>query len=140
MRYLAIDYGTKRVGIALSDESGAMGFPHATLPNSGKLIDEILELITQKNVGAVVLGESRGFDGSPNPVAQAAKEFGALIERRTGITVVYEPETLTTQEARRNFEGVRESGSGSVLVDASAAALILTSYLDRNRPHGERKD
>lgn len=137
---MAIDYGTKRVGIALSDESGAMGFPHATLPNSGKLIDEVIHLIEQKRVERVVLGESLGFDGIPNPIAKAVKEFGALIERRTGIPVVYEPETLTTQEARRNFEGVRESGSGSAMVDASAAALILTSYVDRNRPHGERKD
>ena len=133
MRYLAIDYGTKRVGLALSDEGGTMGFPHSTVTNNGRLIDEVLELIARKDVGAVVIGESLGFDRTPNPVAKAAHEFGRLIERRTGLTVSYEPETLTTQEARRNFEGVREPGSGSVLVDASAAALILTSFLDRTR-------
>lgn len=133
MRYLAIDYGTKRVGLALSDEGGNMGFPHSTVTNNGRLIDEIIELITHKNVGAVVMGESLGFDRTPNPVAKAAHEFGTLIERRTGLTVSYEPETLTTQEARRNFEGVREPGSGSAHVDASAAALILTSFLDRQK-------
>ncbi len=133
MRYLGIDYGTKRVGLALSDEAGAMGFPHSTLTNNGRLIDEVLELIARKEVGEVVIGESRGFDGNPNPVAKAAKEFGALLERRMDIPVHFEPETLTTQEARRNFEGVREPGSGSMHVDASAAALILTSFLDRNR-------
>lgn len=136
MRYLGIDYGTKRVGLALSDEAGAMGFPHATLTNTGRLIDDIMEIIARKEVGAVVMGESRNFDETLNPVAKAAKEFGMLLERRSGLTVDYEPETLTTQEARRNFEGVREPGSGSALVDASAAALILTSYLDRTRDHG----
>ena len=138
MRYLGIDYGTKRVGLALSDESGAMGFPHSTLPNSGRLIDEVLELIARKEVGAIVIGESRGFDGAPNPVAKAAKEFGTLLERKTSLPVSYEPETLTTQEARRNFEGVREPGSGSLHVDASAAALILTSFLDRQSNHESR--
>jgi len=131
MRHLGIDFGTKRVGLALSDESGSMGFPHSTIPNSGKLIDEVLVLMQEKGVECVVLGESLAFDGSQNPVAKAAKEFGEALERRSGVPVVYEPETLTTQEARRNFEGVRESGSGNLLVDASAAALILTSYLDK---------
>ncbi len=136
MRYMAIDYGSKRVGIAFSDESGAMGFPHSTLPNTGRLIDEVLTLITQKNVGTVVMGESRAFDGTPNPIAKEAKVFGASVENRAHIPVVFEPETLTTQEARRDFEGVRQPGSGSALVDASAAALILTSYLDRQRHYG----
>ncbi len=137
MRYLAIDFGTKRVGLALSDEGAHMGFPHGTLPNNGRLIDEVLDLVARKEVGAVVIGESRNYDGTPNPVAKAAKEFGALIERRlVGMPVYFEPETLTTQEARRNFEGVREPGSGGAHVDASAAALILTSYLDRLHNHG----
>lgn len=133
MRHLAIDYGTKRVGLALSDENGTMGFPHGTIPNTGRLIDDILELIARKEVGMVVIGESHNFDGTPNPVAKAAKDFGALIERRTGLSVAFEPEMLTTQEARRNFEGVREPGSGNLHVDASAAALILTSFLDRKK-------
>jgi RNase H-fold protein (predicted Holliday junction resolvase) len=78
------------------------------------------------------MGESTDFSGNPNPVARAAKEFARLLERRTGIPVFFEPEMLTTQEARRDFEGVRNAGSGSAVVDASAAALILTSYLSRS--------
>lgn len=136
MRYLGIDYGTKRVGLALSDEAGSMGFPHGTFPNSGRLIDDVLALIAQKEVGAVVLGESRNYQGLDNPVAKAARAFGELVERRSGLEVHLEPEMLTTQEARRNFEGVREPGSGSAVVDASAAALILTSFLDRQKNHG----
>jgi putative holliday junction resolvase len=130
MRYLGIDFGTKKVGLALSDEGGVMGFPHGIMPNDGRLIDEVLALIERKEVGAVVIGESRDFSGKENAVAKDAKAFGLLIERRAGIPIYFEPETLTTQEARRDFEGVRIPGNAAV--DASAAALILTSYLSRS--------
>lgn len=126
---MGIDFGTKKIGIALSDEAGTMGFPHGILPNDGRLIDEILSLIERKEVGAVVMGESRDFSGNENLVAKDAKAFAQLIERRGGPTVYFEPEMFTTQEARRDFEGVRVPGSPNV--DASAAALILTSYLSR---------
>lgn len=132
MRYLGIDFGTKKVGLALSDEAGVMGFPHAILPNSARLIDEVLTLIERKRVAAIVMGESKDFSGADNPVAKEAKAFAALLERRAGLPVFLEPEMLTTQEARRDFEGLRTSGHG--VVDASAAALILTSYLSRT--HG----
>ncbi len=126
---MGIDFGTKKVGIALSDEAGVMGFPHSIIPNDGRLIDEILKLIERKKVGVVVMGESRDYAGNENKVAKDAKEFALLLERRSGLRAEFEPEMLTTQEARRDFEGVRVPGSPDV--DASAAALILTSYLSR---------
>lgn len=135
MRYMGIDFGTKKVGVAFSDEAGQMGFPHSILPNDGRLIDEVLALIERKEVGRIVMGESRDYAGNENPVAKAAKEFAQLIERRSGITVDFEPEMLTTQEARRDFEGVHVRGNAAV--DASAAALILTSYLSRTH---DRRD
>ncbi|MBU2103430.1 Holliday junction resolvase RuvX [Patescibacteria group bacterium] len=129
MKYLGIDFGTKKVGLALSDDAGQMGFPHGILPNNGFLIDEILALIERKGVEAVVMGESRNFQGEENPVAKDAKAFVRLLEQRMDIPVYFEPEMLTTQEARRDFEGVRIKGDP--VVDSSAAALILTSYLSR---------
>jgi putative transcription antitermination factor YqgF len=129
MRYMGIDFGTKKVGIALSDEAGQMGFPYGIIPNDGRLIDEILALIERKEVGAVVMGESRDYAGNENKVAKHAKEFAMLLEQRSGMRAEFEPEMLTTQEARRDFEGVRVPGSPDV--DASAAAIILTSYLSR---------
>lgn len=132
MRYMGIDFGTKKIGIALSVEGGSMGFPHCIIPNDGRLIDEILALIERKSVEAVVIGESMNRDGTENKVAKLTKEFATLLEQRSGIEVFFEPEMYTTQEARRDFEGVRMPGSPDV--DASAAALILTSYLTRT--HG----
>lgn len=133
MRYLGIDYGTKRVGLALSDEAGAMGFPHAVVPNDPLLLGSITELIRNEQVGAVVMGESLNFKGEENPVAKEARAFVQSLIEETGITVFYEPEMLTTQEARRDFEGIRTHG----VVDSSAAALILTSFLDKQRNHDQ---
>lgn len=129
MRYLGIDYGTKKIGLALSDEAGSMGFPHRIIGNDSRTVDEVVALIQKEKVAAIVMGESRAYSGEENPVAKEARVFAELLTQRTGVPVHYEPEMLTTQEARRNFEGVHDSKSGNV--DASAAALILTSYLSR---------
>ena len=132
MRHLGIDFGTKKVGLALSDEAGRMGFPHASVPNDGRLIDYVRELIKNKEVKVVVIGESRDFSGNENAVAAKAKAFAADLERTAGVKIEWEPEGMTTQEARRDPEGVYTGSHAAV--DASAAALILTSYLSHTNP------
>ncbi|MBA3789193.1 Holliday junction resolvase RuvX [Patescibacteria group bacterium] len=138
MRYLSIDFGTKRVGLALSDEAGRMGFPHAVMPSDGRLIDYVHEIIDRKEVGVVVIGESRDFKGNENPVSAKAKAFARDLERTTDVTVEWEPETYTTQEAKRDPIGVHVNTREAV--DASAAALILTSYLSRINPSTTTND
>lgn len=129
MRYIGIDYGTKKTGIALSDEAGTMGFPHAVKPTDPRLLDDLALLIKEKGIEAAVVGESTDFSGAENAVAAEARRFGDDLAARTGVTVHFEPETLTTQAARRLPDGTRMEGSPDV--DASAAALILTSFLER---------
>jgi putative transcription antitermination factor YqgF len=129
MRYIGIDYGTKKTGIALSDEAGTMGFPHGARPTDPRLLDDIALLIQEKGVGAAVIGESKDFSGDDNAVAEEARRFADDLKARTNIDVYFEPETLTTQAARRMPDGTRMEGSPDV--DASAAALILTSFLER---------
>ena len=133
MRHLGIDYGTKKIGLALSDEAGTMGFPHAVIP----AVDAdtyVLELIRKEGVEKVVIGESTNFAGEKNPVAKEAKAFGDYLEQHSGVSVVYEPEMLTTQEARRQHDSSEKTRTpkSHAPVDASAAALILTSYLSRH--------
>lgn len=135
MRYIGIDYGSKKVGIAFSDEAGMMGFPYATLTNSAGLVDELAKLIAEKQVGAVVMGESKNFSGEDNPVAQEAHAFAARLSERANVPIHFEPETYTTQFARRYPDGTRMAGSPDV--DAAAAALILTGYLERHVPRPE---
>lgn len=137
MRYLGIDYGTKKVGLALSDEQGVMGFPHAIVPTTPKLIDELCILIAKENVGGVVIGESRTLAGGKNPIASEAKSLGEELHARAGVPVFYESEVYTSAEARRapHKEGKTRAPKQHKAVDASAAALILTSYLSRTS-HG----
>ncbi|HQU08274.1 MAG: Holliday junction resolvase RuvX [Parcubacteria group bacterium 21-54-25] len=127
MRYLGIDYGTKKIGLALSDEAGTMGFPHAVVPAGPALLSKVSVLMREQGVGAVVVGESRDFSGAENQVAKGARAFADALSKRTGVPIFFEPETLTTQEARRFPSG--ERAPGHALVDAKAAAIILTSYL-----------
>lgn len=133
MRYLGIDYGSQKVGLALSDEAGTMGFPHAVVQNTPKLVDELRTLIAEKDVGAVVVGESQSLSGEANPIAEAAHRFGDELTERSGVPVVYESEVYTTAEARRSPEKEEKTRvpKSKRPVDDSAAALILTSYLTK---------
>src|SRR5688572_22367490 len=130
MKYLGIDYGTKKVGLALSDEAGIMGFPHSVLPNDPRLLPAVLDLIQKEGVGAIVIGESKNYSGQDNPIAEPARAFGKALAERAGIPLYMEHEMLTTQEARRFPDGERMPGSPDV--DSSAAALILTNYLSHD--------
>lgn len=137
MRYLGIDYGMKKVGLAVSDENGTMGFPHAIVPNTPELHELLALFVKKENIGAVVVGESKDFSGADNPVAQYAHELGDRLSAQAGIPVFYESETFTTAEARRMFEPTEKTRKplSRADVDASAAALILTSYLSKQHGH-----
>ena len=137
MRHLGIDYGSKKIGLALSDEAGTMGFPHKIISNTPTLVDELADLIAAEKVGTVVIGESRNLAGGENPIAKDAKALGAALSERAHVPVVYESEVFTSIEARRMPESHEKSRKPKVHahIDASAAALILTSYLSHTN-HG----
>lgn len=124
MRYMGIDYGTKRVGVALSDENGTMAFPHSVIPNDKKLLDTLEELIDEKEVNAIVIGHSKKGDGSDNPLQDDIDEFIGEMTLRTGLPIHLEPEQYSTLEAIR-LQGRNDK------TDASAAAIIVNSYLTR---------
>lgn len=130
MRYAGIDYGTKNIGIAFSDEEGTMGFPHGVLSNDSKLLSQVRTLCAEKEVGMVVIGDSHMHSGALNPVAELARAFGKQFSEESGIPVVYESEAFTTAQARRSPEGQWEKKGKDI--DAKAAALILTSYLSHH--------
>lgn len=121
---MGIDYGTKRVGIALSDDRGMMGFPHSVVPNDASLMQKIEGIVTKEKVGLIVIGHSLGRDGAPNKVHAQVEELIQDLTLTVGIPVELESEQYTTQEAIR-FQGRNE------LTDASAASVILNSYITR---------
>lgn len=141
MRYLGIDFGSKRVGLALSDESGTLAFPYSVLKNDKELLSEVGRIVKEQKVKLVVMGESKDFQGKDNAIAKEAEEFKGELEKATRKRVVYEPEFLTSVQAGRR-QGRRQEGSRGTgeraeqrrkneMLDASAAAIILQSYLDR---------
>lgn len=133
-RVLGIDFGSKRVGVALSDEEGRFAFPYAVVARSRSLESEVLEIIKKECVTCVVIGWSKDFSGNENPIMKQARDFARSLEMHTGLLVAFEDETFTTKEARRlpNKAQKTRKKHSSAPVDASAAALILSSYLDKH--------
>ncbi len=126
MRLLGIDYGEKRIGVALSDEEGRLAFPHSIITTDAHAISRIHDICKTERVNTIILGESRTYKGAENPIMKKSIRFKEELELATELPVFFEPEFLTSQEAKRGVE----AGSKK-LVDDSAAAIILQSYLDK---------
>lgn len=123
MRYLGIDFGSKRVGVAISDETNSFAFPLKVLENSTDIVEDIVVLCKENNVSEVVVGESRDFSQKNNKIMEEIIPFVEKLKEKIGLPVQMHPEFLTSQEAER-LQGKNE------MHDASAAALILKSFLD----------
>lgn len=129
-RLLGIDFGRKRVGIAMSDEEQKIAFPKTAYPNDKKLIERIANYCEENSVAGIVLGESKNFKGEANPIMRDILKFKTNIEKATSLPVFMEPEFMTSAEAEKMR--AEEDGCGKML-DASAAAVILQSYLDKTK-------
>lgn len=126
MKYLGIDFGSKKVGFAQSDDDGRIAFPLMIAPNDRSLISDTLELIREMKFGVVVIGESVDGAGKPNAIAKEARIFGATIEKAIDVKVVFEKEWYSTIEARK-----QPGNEGNHNVDDQAAAIVLQRYLDK---------
>ena len=124
MKYLGIDYGEKNVGIAVSDDNGKLAFAKTILKNDKRLLENVMELCQSEKIEAIVLGESKNLDGKDNLIQKKILLFKNKLEKRYDCLVYLEPEFMTSREAEHLQEGIDK-------VDASAAALILKSYLDK---------
>lgn len=125
MRYMGIDYGTKRVGVALSDEGGSMAFPHTVIENTPSLADELEALIIREHIDAIVIGHSLNGKNEPNAAQEGIETLIGDLTLRTGLPIHLEPEQYTTQEA------IRTQGRTS-MTDAAAATIILNSFLTKH--------
>lgn len=136
MKRIGIDFGAKRVGIALSDDMGVFAFPREIMKNDARLLDAVRVLCDKEGVGEIVIGESLDHAGIPNPIMADARIFAGEIGKATGLPVVFQKEFMTSLEARRPTDGKKKliarklKQDASAAVDASAAALILQRYLD----------
>lgn len=124
MRRMGIDYGSKKVGIAFTDEGGSMAFPHEVIPNDGALLAALEKLIADKNVQEIVIGHSLNKDGKPNAIHAEVEGLITDLTLAVGLPIHLEPEQYTSQQAAR-VTGKNDQ------IDASAAALILEGFLTK---------
>lgn len=127
---LGIDYGTKRIGVAVSDADWKLAFPVSVIQNGpskkerDSALHQIRDICDSKEAFVVVIGESKDFKNKDNQIMEEVREFAEYLTDEFGLEVVYEPEIFSTLQAAR-IQGEHEK------IDASAAAVILQSYLDR---------
>ena len=142
MRALGVDYGRKRVGLALSDASGMLARPWKTLAvagidrQAGELARAVEALAAESDgLSVIVIGLPRRLSGEANEQTAAVEQLAARLERHTAVPIVLQDERLTSHEAEellsRREKDWRKRKSQ---LDAVAAALILQDYLDA-RPH-----
>lgn len=137
MRILGLDYGSKTVGVAVSDATCLIAQPLETIERKqeNKLRQtyaRIEALIEEHEAGKIVVGLPKMMNNTEGPRVDATRAFAADLERRTGLPVIFVDERLTTVEANRILEATGVCVSGrKEHIDKMAAAIILQSYLDR---------
>jgi len=144
---LAIDYGKKRLGLALSDEFGVTSRPYATWTriNRRRDLSRLRELVRQERVRLIVVGLPLHLNGAPSEMSEEAKSFAARVEKALGLPVEMMDERLSSWEAHETLAAASSSNRASrnssgrtterkkTPLDDIAAAIILRDYLDRAR-------
>lgn len=136
MRVIGLDYGSKTVGVALSDELMLTAQPLTTIHRDRptklrQTLAQIEQIIEQYDVDRIVVGWPKKLDNEEGERCEKTKEFGDMLENRTGLEIIYQDERLTTAQA----DGVLEQGGirkdkRKQYIDKMAASLILQNYLD----------
>ena len=133
-RLLAIDYGARRVGLALSDPLKMIASPYRTIINNNNtiLIEEIETIIAAKDVELTIIGLPLGMSGQKTEQTKKVEEFVDKLTDR-GIIIKYEDERWSSVAAKRSMKEQNiKSGYNKDLVDQTAAAIFLQQYLDRH--------
>lgn len=139
-RILAIDYGERRLGVALSDPSATIAQPLTTLtrrPGKRAPIQAILELCRAHEVSALVVGLPLTLAGDDSDWTREVRDFATRLAERSGLPVALVDERLSSVAAERAVRGIglrRRAREQRERVDASAASLILQFYLDQQPP------
>lgn len=136
MRVIGLDYGSKTVGVALSDELMLTAQPLTTIHRDRptklrQTLAQIEQIIEQYDADRIVVGWPKKLDNEEGERCEKTKEFGDMLENRTGLEIIYQDERLTTAQA----DGVLEQGGirkdkRKQYIDKMAASLILQNYLD----------
>lgn len=143
-RLLGIDFGEKRIGIALSDEGVRLAFPHTIILNNNDSVPDIFEILEKYDVSKVIIGESKDYNMRENRIMEDARDFAEelkkefLEKKETELEIIFHPEFMTSvQVEKTHFQlSERHKDRGvekSKKLDAQAAAIMLQSYIDSNK-------
>jgi putative Holliday junction resolvase len=136
MRILAIDFGTVRIGTALSDELRMLASPHIVIPYSKDAAQAVAALAAQQNVESVVLGMPYALDGTESEMTRQTKNFAAKLRALVTCPVIEWDEAFSSRRAGEQMRsaGVKKKKRQTKgTTDAWAAAIILQEYLDSLR-------
>ena len=132
MRYLGVDYGEKRVGLAISDDDGQFSFPYKVFKNNNELLDSIHNICGEEGIGGIVLG----LPEERNKIYEKVLDFEKKIKEELGIKIYTEKEFMTSaysgeQMSKDIFTDRKTKKDREVKDDSKAATFILQRFLDR---------
>lgn len=133
MRILGIDFGTKRVGLAISDETGtiAQSLDHLVGGSDQTVVRELMRIAAERGVSTIVVGMPLRMNGSPSPQTERTLRFITSLQQATTLPVKRWDERLTTVQAERALlEGNVRRKDRKEKIDKLAAQIMLQSYLD----------
>ncbi len=131
-RILAIDYGRKRIGLALSDPLKIFAYPFDTLENNNRLFDKLKIIIKEKSIEKIILGNPIKEDGTPSILNTEILELKNYLENEFHLNVILWDERYTSKEAQQIIIQTvtkKSKRRNKGLIDKNAAAIILTEYL-----------
>lgn len=140
MKYLAIDYGQKRTGIAVSDSGGSMAFPRRTIQMRTReaFFEELLALLEAEAPDALVIGLPVNLDGEETLTTRQTRNFAKNLKKKTTLPIFWMEEALSSFEAEIDLrQAGRSAAKSRAVLDQQAAVRILQSFLDQ--PEGSRK-
>lgn len=132
-RFMGIDYGVKRTGVAVTDPLITFAYSLVTLNSNDNLIGELKKIIIEKDVSKIILGYPDNYDREESPVGKKIKEMKAAFEKEFGLEVILWDENFSSVRAMNNIlESVTKKSKrrDKGLVDRNSAAIILQEYID----------
>lgn len=137
MQYLGIDYGSKRIGLAIAESESGIAFPLQILDNTPRVLSSLVDIIKERDIAHMVMGHSRS-----NAIMSDIEHFAELLKKETGIPISFQDESWSSHSAARlgGFDGFEKRNQANqrgrqksqTHVDDSAAAIILQRYLDQS--------
>ncbi len=132
MRYLAIDYGMKRTGLAICDAAETIATPITVITGQGGLIAKIIQVVEDEQIEAVIMGLPLNMDGTDSGQTKKVRQFAEQLTEKKNVTLHFQDERLTSFTAEQKLAGLGITRKKKKKhLDAIAAAEILQAYIDK---------